>query len=302
MTTRLSEWLGESDGPILADGAMGTMLFSMGLEQGSAPEHWNFDHPERVRRVHERYIASGSRIILTNSFGGNRYRLDLDGLGERAREVNRAAAEIAREAADGAGREILVAGSMGPSGGLFEPLGELTFDDAVKAFAEQARGLAEGGVDIFWIETMSDLQEVKAAYEGARRASGELAITATMTFDTAGHTMMGVSPENAVEALSQMDLVAVGGNCGNGVEEIQTVIDKMHSRAPGLPLIAKANAGIPTLEKGVPVYKATPEAMADYARVVHASGARIIGGCCGSKSAHVKAMADALGLFVPGEA
>jgi 5-methyltetrahydrofolate--homocysteine methyltransferase len=277
------------------------MLFSMGLEQGSAPENWNFHHPDRVRRVHERYIASGSQIILTNSFGGNRYRLDLDGLGDRAREVNRAAAQIARAAADAAPREVLVAGSMGPSGGLFEPLGDLSYAEAVDAFEEQARGLAEGGVDILWIETMSDLQEVKAAYEGARRASEALATTATMTFDTAGHTMMGVSPERAVEALSEMDLTAVGGNCGNGVEEIQSVIGKMHSTKPEVALIAKANAGIPTLEKGVPVYKATPEAMADYARVVYAGGARIIGGCCGSTSSHVKAMAEALGLEVPGE-
>jgi 5-methyltetrahydrofolate--homocysteine methyltransferase len=122
-----------------------------------------------------------------------------------------------------------------------------------------------------------------------------------MTFDTAGHTMMGVSPENAVESLCQMDLVAVGGNCGNGVEEIQTVIEKMHSAVPEAQLIAKANAGIPTLEKGVPVYKASPEAMAGYARIVHASGARIIGGCCGSTTAHVKAMAEALGVPIPGE-
>jgi 5-methyltetrahydrofolate--homocysteine methyltransferase len=183
---------------------------------------------------------------------------------------------------------------MGPTGGLFEPLGELRFEQAVAAFAEQARGLAEGGVDVFWIETMSDLQEVRAAVEGARQAREDLPVTATMTFDTAGHTMMGVSPEKAMRSLLEMDLLAAGANCGNGVEEIQDVIEKMHAVAPNFPLIAKANAGVPTLEHGRPVYKATPGSMAEYALVVRAGGARIIGGCCGSTADHVRAMAEAL--------
>ncbi len=294
MAALLQEWLTKSKEPILADGAMGTMLFSMGLEQGSAPEHWNFDHPDRVRKVHERYIAAGSRIILTNSFGGNRYRLDLDGLSDRAFEANRAAAQIARSAADGAGRAVVVAGSMGPTGGLFQPLGELRYAEAVEAFREQASGLAEGGVDVFWIETMSDLQEVRAAVEGARQAREDMPVTATMTFDTAGHTMMGVSPEVAMRSLLELGLLAVGANCGNGVEEIQDVIEKMHAVDRSFPLIAKANAGIPTLEQGRPVYKATPDSMAKYALAVRAGGARIIGGCCGSTADHLRAMAQAL--------
>jgi methionine synthase I (cobalamin-dependent) len=296
MNGLLAKWLAASDEAILADGAMGTILFSMGLEQGSAPEHWNFDHPDRVGRVHEAYIAAGSRIILTNSFGGNRFRLALDGLGDRVREVNRAAAEIARRAAGAAGRAVVVAGSMGPTGGLFEPLGKMEYLEAVAAFEEQAWGLLEGGVDVFWIETMSDLREVRAALEGARRASHDLPATATMTFDTAGHTMMGLSPEEAVRALLEIDLLAVGANCGNGVEEILGVIEKMHAVDPDIPLIAKANAGIPTMEKGQPVYKATLDDMAEYALAVRDLGARIIGACCGSTAEHVRAMGKALKL------
>src|SRR5690606_4563443 len=207
-------------GVLLLDGAMGTLLMEMGLTSGDPPEDWNVRYPERIEEVHRRYIDAGSRLILTNSFGGSRFRLKLHRLDNRVTELNRAAAGIARRAADAAPHKVLVAGSIGPTGELLEPLGAMSFDEAKAAFAEQAAALAEGGVDLLWVETMSDLEEVRAAVEGAREAT-DLPVAATMTFDTNRHTMMGVSPEQAVQALGKMGLVALGANCGNGPDEIE---------------------------------------------------------------------------------
>lgn len=278
---------------VLADGAMGTMLMNTGLEHGDPPEEWNVVHPDRVRAVHASYIDAGSQIVLTNSFGGTRYRLDLHGLQDRVTELNRAAAEVARSAATAASRLVVVAGSMGPTGELIEPLGTLTPDDARSAFAEQAAALAAGGVDVLWIETMSDLREVQAAVEGVRSVT-DLPIVTTMTFDTRGHTMMGVSPTQALEALREYHPLALGGNCGNGPAEIEGVIEAMHAEDPERVLVAKSNAGIPELVKGEIVYSGTPEVMADYAHRVRGLGATIIGACCGSTPEHVRAMAQAL--------
>lgn len=278
---------------ILADGGMGTMLMGAGLEQGDPPEQWNVLHPDQVRAVHRGYIEAGAQIILTNSFGGSRFRLKLHGLQGRVAEFNRAAAEVARAEADAAPHDVVVAGSMGPSGELLRPLGTLTFEEARDGFAEQAAALTEGGVDVLWIETMSDLREVQAAVEGARSVS-DLPVVTTMTFDTHGHTMMGVSPVKALEALREFQPLALGGNCGNGPAEIEGVIQAMHSADPNVVLVAKSNAGIPELVNGEIVYSGTPEVMAGYALRVRDLGARIIGACCGSTPAHVQAMAEAL--------
>lgn len=278
---------------LLADGAMGTMLMNAGLEHGDPPEEWNVLHPDRVQAVHQGYIDAGSQIILTNSFGGSRFRLELHKLQDRAAELNRAAAEVGRAAADAAGRDVVVAGSMGPSGSLIEPLGTLTPEEARDGFAEQAAALAEGGVDVLWIETMSDLKEVQAAIEGVRSAT-DLPFVTTMTFDTRGHTMMGVSPAKALESLREFGPLALGGNCGNGPEEIEGVIEKMHAADQNVVLVAKSNAGIPELINGEVAYRATPEVMAKHAVHVRGLGARIIGGCCGNTPAHIRAMAEAL--------
>ncbi len=280
-------------GAVLLDGAMGTMLMDAGLEQGDPPEEWNALHPKRVRAVHRQYIETGSRIILTNSFGGNRFRLKLHNLQDRAVELNKAAAQNARAEADAAPHTVLVAGSMGPTGELLEPTGTMTFEEARAAFAEQAAALVEGGADVLWIETMSDLNEVKAAIEGARSVS-DLPVVATMTFDTNGRTMMGVKPEQAIEFLKGFNLSAIGGNCGNGPAEIEAVITAMHDAAPDIPLIAKANAGIPHWESGELKYDGTPEVMAGYALRVNELGAKLIGGCCGNTPAHIQTMAEAL--------
>jgi methionine synthase I (cobalamin-dependent) len=283
----------ESGKPVLLDGAMGTMLMDAGLESGDPPEEWNQIHPERVRNIHKAYVEAGSQIILTNSFGGTSFRLEMHQLQDRVIELNRAAARNARAEADAVDRVVLVAGSIGPTGQLFEPMGTLSHDQAVQAFKDQAAGLAEGGVDLFWIETMSDLQEVKAAVEGIRQVS-QLPISATMSFDTHGHTMMGVKPEQAALALQELDLAALGANCGTGSDELIEAIREMRKVAPEAILVAKANAGIPQVIGSEVVYNGSPDVMGDYARQVYKEGARLIGGCCGNTPAHVKAMAEAL--------
>lgn len=290
--------------PILLDGAMGTMLIDAGLEQGDCPEIWNIKHPERIAEIHRKYIQAGSQLVLTNSFGGTRFRLEMHSsdLGNQVVELNKAAAQVARAEADSAPHTVIVAGSMGPTGQLLEPMGILTHESAKEAFAEQARGLLEGGVDVFWIETMSDLNEVKAAIEGVRSVS-DLPISATMSFDTHGHTMMGISPVKAVEALSPLDILVVGANCGTGSDELEEAIKAMREAYPDAVLVAKANAGIPHITaEGDVVYNGSPELMAKYALNVHEIGATLIGGCCGSNPTHIRAMAEALGKAIPSEA
>ena len=292
MSNRFLDLLARNE-PILADGSMGTMLMSRGLLFGDPPETWNVmpDKCDHVRAVHRGYLDAGSQIVLTNSFGGSAFRLKLHNLQDRVFELNQAAAALARgEAGDNA----VVAGSIGPSGELFEPMGALTYAAAVEGFKDQAAGLAAGGADVFWIETMSDLQEVRAAVEGARQAAPDVPIVATMTFDTRGFTMMGVSPAEAVAALGELGLAAIGGNCGNGPDEIEGVVHGMHTTDKKIALVAKSNAGMPEIIDGAAVYSGTPDVMAEYARRVRALGATIIGACCGSTPAHIAAMNDAL--------
>jgi 5-methyltetrahydrofolate--homocysteine methyltransferase len=279
---------------VLADGAMGTRLFASGLEHGDAPERWTIEHPQKVSDIHQAYLEAGSQILLTNTFGGNRLRLALRGLDRRVNELNRTAAGLLKEVIAASGKEVLAAGDIGPSGGMLQPYGELSYEDAVSAFAEQAAGLIEGGVDLIWIETMADLEEVRAAVEGVRQVSAEIPLITTMTFDTRGRTMMGVTPEKAAKTLAEYGVAALGGNCGNGPDEIIEVIRKMHAVHPEAILVAKANAGMPMLVDGRPVYRATPKDMAGYAVQAFEAGARIIGACCGSTPEHILAIAGAL--------
>jgi 5-methyltetrahydrofolate--homocysteine methyltransferase len=284
----------DEGGPILADGAMGTMLFANGLQFGDPPELWNLEHPDVIRRIQRAYLEAGSRIVLTNTFGGNRLRLGLHGLQDRVDELNRTAAILLRAEVRAAGDTALVAGDVGPSGEIVAPLGTLDYDEAVDVFREQAASLVAGGVDLIWIETMSDLNEIRAAIQGVRQASPGIALIATMTFDTRGHTMMGVSPEEAVAHLDAWGVDAIGGNCGNGPDELIPVIAAMHAVAPDVVLVAKSNAGMPELVDMQAVYRASPQTMAGTALEMRDAGARIIGGCCGSSPDHVRAMADAL--------
>lgn len=279
--------------PVILDGAMGTMLMKAGLEAGDSPEKWNILHPETIQEIHRSYIQAGAQIILTNTFGGNRFRLALHRIDDRAEELNQAAAVNARAEADAAPHLVAVAGSMGPTGQLLEPLGTITFEETQAAFAEQAAALAKGGVDMFWIETMSDLEEVKAAIQGIRSVS-DLPISATMSFDTHGHTMMGVSPAQAMEVLGEMGLAGIGANCGTGPEKLLEALKIMHEANPNVVLVAKANAGIPQLVNYQEVYNGTPQVMSEYAAQAREIGATLIGGCCGSTPEHIRAIAEAL--------
>jgi len=298
MKTSLSELL-NSNHTIVADGAMGTMLFALGLKNGESPELWNIEQADKVRSVHHAYIEAGSQIVLSNTFGCNRIRLARHHLEDRTVELNAAGARNARAEADAAAHPVVIAGSIGPTGVMLAPYGDLEFDEAVDIFAEQAQALIEGGVDVLWIETMSALEEVSAAIEGCRRVVPTFPIVTTMTYDTKGRTMMGVTPEKAIQTLDTLQVVALGANCGNGPDEIEAVIQKMHTKSPSEVLVAKANAGLPRMTDTGPVYDATPETMAHYALRVRDLGARIIGTCCGSNPQHIRAIVHALNTVSP---
>ena len=279
---------------ILGDGAMGTMLQAAGLTTGGAPEEWNVTRPEVLTGICRSYVDAGSQVITTNTFGGTRFRLGRENLEAHVHEFNVAGAKLAREVADAADHEVLVAGDIGPSGEIMAPLGILTPEDARSAFAEQAAALAEGGVDFFLIETMSALDEVEAAIEGIRLASS-LPIAVTMTFDTHFRTMMGVKPVQALEALHGWGIRVIGANCGNGPDEIERVIGEMAAVKPAdVYLIAQSNAGLPKYQDKKISYDGTPEVMAGYALKMKALGISYIGACCGSTPVHIAAMRDAL--------
>jgi methionine synthase I (cobalamin-dependent) len=280
--------------PLLADGATGTNLFEMGLTSGDSPELWNVNHSDRIEALHRSFVDAGADIILTNSFGGNRRRLMLHQLEGRTRELNRRAAEIARSAAKGAGRPVVVAGSVGPTGDLLAPLGPITADEAFDIFVEQIEGLKDGGVDVVWIETMSSPDEISAA----ARAAGSLGMpyTVTASFDTAGRTMMGVAPAALAELTAGLNPspLAFGANCGVGAADLVMSVLAMTQARPEAVVIAKANAGIPQWHGAHIHYSGTPELMAVYAGLAIDAGARIVGGCCGSTPAHLAAMRRAI--------
>lgn len=291
-----------ADTPVLlADGATGTNLFEMGLMSGDAPELWNEQHPGRIAALHRSFVDAGADIILTNSFGGNARRLMLHAAQGRTHALNRIAAEIAREEADRAGRPVVVAGSVGPTGDLFTPLGPLTEAEAVEVFVEQIEGLKAGGADVIWIETMSAPEEMRAAALAAARVG--MPYTLTASFDTAGRTMMGLQPGAlaAFAAALGPAPLAFGSNCGVGAADLVLSVLGMSAAGPHLPIIAKANAGIPTVRGDRTDYSGTPALMADYARLAIDAGARIVGGCCGSRPAHVAAMRRAVDGHRPGE-
>ena len=281
---------------LLADGAMGTNLFALGLAGGACGERWNVEAPGKVSSVHRDMAAAGADVLLTNTFGANRHRLALHGLGERAVEINRSGAEIARGVADSAGRTVIVAGSMGPTGDVLEPLGERTRAEAVDAFAEQAEGLKRGGADVAWIETMYAENELEAALLAVREVG--LPFLATMTFDTAGRTMMGILPRDFPNLASCKvhRPLGIGANCGVGPAQLlDSILGIRATAARGTVIVAKSNCGLPRMDPDMRVrYDGTPELMAAYACMARDAGARIIGGCCGTTASHLRAMHDAL--------
>ena len=284
----------EEKGVLLADGATGTALFDMGLASGYSPEFWNDEKPDNIRKLHQDFVDAGSDIILTNTFGGTRHRLKLHDAQDRVFELNKKGAEIAREIADAAGRKVIVAGSVGPTGELLHPLGALTKNEAQEAFAEQIEGLKAGGVDVIWIETMSAPDEIEAAVDAAIAADMPYVVTAS--FDTAGKTMMGLAPSalpHVFDANSSKP-VAFGANCGVGASDMLSSVLDMTGEAPEAVVVAKANCGIPVIKGDKVEYTGTPEQMGDYACLAADAGAKIIGGCCGTSCNHLAYMRKAL--------
>ena len=287
---------------LMADGATGTTLFNMGLSSGDSPEIWNTDHPDRVATLYQGAVDAGSDIFLTNSFGGTAARLKLHDAQDRVFELNKAAAGIGREVADKAGRDVVVAGSMGPTGEIMEPMGSLTYKGAVEMFHEQAEGLKAGGADVLWVETISAAEEYKAAAEAARLA--EMPWCGTMSFDTAGRTMMGLTSADMatmVDGLAHKPL-AYGANCGVGASDLLRTALGFRASGVEIPIIAKGNAGIPKYVDGHIHYDGTPDLMAQYAVLARDCGARIIGGCCGTQTEHLRRMRKALEDTPPGPA
>ncbi len=287
----------------VADGATGTNLFNRGLQPGYPPELWSVERPDDILWLHDGFLRAGSDLILTNSFGGTGFRLKLHNAQDRARAVNIAAAKLACRAVDAhfsaTGKKAIVAGSIGPTGELFEPLGQLTHVSALADFTEQADALADGGVDVLWIETMSSNEEVTAAVEAAKTTG--LPICATMTFDTASRSMMGVTPADFAEFASGLGVNFIGANCGIGPAELLHSVRGILTVSGSLPVVAKGNCGIPAYVDGAIHYHGTPELMAEYALFARDAGAKIIGGCCGTSPAHVAAMGAALDKTPPRE-
>jgi 5-methyltetrahydrofolate--homocysteine methyltransferase len=276
--------------PIIYDGATGTLLQQMGLPLRHAPESWVLEQPAQIYAAAEAYVNAGSQIILTCTFGGTAIRLLEAGLDSQAYEINRRAAQLAKQAA---GNRAFVAGSMGPLGQLPLAFGAITRQDAVEQFSEQARALVEGGVDLIAIESMSDLQEISAAIEGVRRIT-DLPIFATMSFDTNGRTLLGVTPTLVTRELLGKGVEAMGANCGHGPEDVAGIIREMRSNARNAMLIAKPNAGIPQARPEGIVYPNDPEHFALFAREWVRAGANIIGGCCGTTPKHMAVLKEAL--------
>ena len=282
---------------VLCDGAMGTMLYERGVFIHRCYDELNLSQPDLIRTIHEEYLQAGAEIIETNTFGGNRFRLQRHGLQDKVHDVNVAGAKIARQAADQIrdkqATQAYVAGAVGPIGVQIEPLGKVSFEEARAAFAEQIRALAEGGVDLLVLETMTSLNEVHQAILAAREAAPGLPILAMMTIDEEGNTLDGSSPEVAAQKLTEWGADAVGCNCSAGPATILSAIERMRT-ATTLPLVAMPNAGMPRAVDGRNIYLCSPEYMASFARKFAQAGVQFVGGCCGTTPSHIRAMRSAL--------
>ncbi|MFP7571490.1 betaine--homocysteine S-methyltransferase [Marivita sp. S2033] len=293
MSTSLETLLAERDW-LLADGATGTNLFNMGLESGDPPEFWNETHTDNIRKLYSGAVDAGSDLFLTNTFGSNASRLALHKAEKRAFELSRIGAEIAREVSDAAGRPVVVAGSVGPTGDIMEPVGTRSHASAVEIFHEQAEGLKAGGADVLWVETISAPEEFRAAAEAFGLAN--MPWCGTMSFDTAGRTMMGVTSSGMAELVDSLPNppLAFGANCGTGASDLLRTVLGFSASGTNRAIIAKGNAGIPKYIDGHIHYDGTPELMARYAILARNAGATIIGGCCGTMPDHLRAMREAL--------
>lgn len=286
---------------LVADGAMGTTLFSLGLEGGGCPELLNLEQADLVEKVHRSFIEAGADIILTNTFGGNARRLALHGLQDRVGDLNRAAVERARAGVSLADRPVAIAGSIGPTGDLFQPLGPLSHEEGVLVFREQAESLVEAGVDIIWIETLSSWEELEAAVQAI--APFDIPVSATLSFDTNGRTMMGITGTQLGEWWSAHaePPSLLGANCGIGPGDAASAALDISAVAPGALVVTKANCGMPLYDTDRLVYPIGPGRMRDYVELAVRAGARVIGACCGSTPDHIAAIREAVDAGVVGD-
>lgn len=298
MRTTLSHLL-DTRAVLLTDGATGTNYFLAGLSSGEPPEFWSIEKPDKVTDLHQRFVDAGADIILTNTFGCNQQRLKLHNAESRVHELAKAAAMLARQVADAAPRPVVVAGAVGPTGELFEPMGALTHDVAVASFIEEMQGLLDGGADVAWIETMSSTEEVNAAAAAAIAVG--LPYVVTCSFDTAGRTMMGLLPGALADSLAAQPVapLACGANCGVGAPDI--LVSLLQMQGSPFALVGKSNCGIPQFKGTQIVYSGTPDLMARYTQLAIDAGARIVGGCCGTTPEHLAAMRVAIDRYTPGE-
>jgi homocysteine S-methyltransferase len=287
-----------SEQPLLSDGAMGTMLYSRGIALDACFDVLNVNEPRLVQSVHAEYLLAGADCIQTNTFGANRFKLGVHGLGSSVREINRRGANLARDVRESTGKDALVLGSIGPLGKYLAPLGALEPEEARAAFREQAEGLLEGGVDAFVVETFSDLQEAGLAVAAIRSLS-DLPIAVTAAFTEDGVTFLGQTPAEVVRTLRALPVQAVGANCSVGSSILYDVLEQMVPEAAGLPLVIQPNAGLPSRVGERLMYLSSPTYMADYAARMIGAGARMVGGCCGTTPQHTRAMREAVDRHAP---
>ena len=287
-----------AEGPLLCDGAMGTVLYARGVSLDACFDVLNLNNPTIVQSVHADYVAAGADCLETNTFGANRFKLAVHGLEARAREINRAGVRLARDVREATGRDVYVLGSIGPLGKYLAPLGTISADEARDAFREQAEALLEGGVDAFVVETLSDLREIALAVE-AVRAVTDLPVVAQMAFTDEGVTFTGHSPEEVARHLRALGVEAFGANCSVGSSVLYDVLERMAPEAGGVPLSIQPNAGLPSRIGERLIYLSSPAYMAEYAGRMVEAGARIVGGCCGTTPAHIAAMREVLDRRAP---
>lgn len=278
---------------LLGDGAMGTMLQSAGMTHGECPEKWNIAKPDVVERIHRTYLEAGSDLIITNTFGANRIKLQRYALENELEAFNKTGAQVARKAA---GESRYVLGDIGPSGGLLQPYGELDPEKVQQSFYEQAKALASEDIDGIVIETMSDLEEMLLAVRAATTAT-DLPVVTSMTYQVSKEmhrTMMGQKTVDCALALKEAGASVIGANCGVGVREMLAIVKEFNSVKTGLPLMAQPNAGLPIMEGGQTIYPESPEEMAEFIKDFLANEVRILGGCCGTTMDHIRAFRETL--------